>query len=185
MIVAIEGIITKNEPSNAVLKTSNGVSYSIGVSLKTSTKLQKGAKVELLISQVLREDANLLYGFLDVEEKRNFDMLRKLSGIGAATAMAVCSSLSPSDFVKAVINGDANALTAVPGIGVKTARRIIAELSDAKLILADIPTYKNEAIMALESLGFKREKIISVLNDCDSDNTGDLVKQALQKLAKG
>ena len=99
--------------------------------------------------------------------------------------MAVCSSLSPSDFVKAVINGDANALTAVPGIGVKTARRIIAELSDAKLILADIPTYKNEAIMALESLGFKREKIISVLNDCDSDNTGDLVKQALQKLAKG
>ena len=58
MIAAIEGIITKNEPSNAVLKTSNGVSYSIGVSLKTSTKLQKGAKVELLISQVLREDAN-------------------------------------------------------------------------------------------------------------------------------
>ncbi len=185
MIVAIEGIITKNEPSSAVLKTSNGVSYGVGVSLKTSAKLQKGAKVELLISQVLREDANLLYGFLDVEEKQNFDMLRKLSGIGAATAMAVCSSLSPSDFVKAVINGDANALTAVPGIGVKTARRIIAELSDAKLILADIPTYKNEAIMALESLGFKREKIISVLNDCDSDNTGDLVKQALQKLAKG
>ena len=178
MIVAIEGIITKNEPSSAVLKTSNGVSYGVGVSLKTSAKLQKGAKVELLISQILREDANLLYGFLDVEEKRNFDMLRKLSGIGAATAMAVCSSLSPSDFVKAVINGDANALT-------KTARRIIAELSDAKLILADIPTYKNEAIMALESLGFKREKIISVLNDCDSDNTGDLVKQALQKLAKG
>ena len=72
----------------------------------------------------------------------------------------------------------------MPGIGAKTARRIIAELSDAKMTMDEnLPSYQHEAILALESLGFKREKITKVLSECDAQNTGELIKQALKKLA--
>ncbi|MBR4141840.1 MAG: Holliday junction branch migration protein RuvA, partial [Campylobacter sp.] len=83
MIVAIEGIITKKEPTNCVIKLSNGISYSVNISLNCSAKLEKNAKIELLITQIIREDANLLFGFLDADEQKMFEMLIKLSGIGA------------------------------------------------------------------------------------------------------
>lgn len=185
MIVAIEGLITQKMPGFVVLKLNNGISYGVQISFKTSAIVEKGEKREFLISQILREDSDNLYGFLETSEQRNFDMLRKLNGIGANTALAVCSSMSSDDFIKAVINGDITALTQVPGIGPKTARRIIAELSDAKLISLDTPQYQNETIMALESLGFKRDKILPILKTCEAQNTSDLVKEALQKLAKG
>lgn len=184
MIVAVEGVITKKEPTSCVIKLNNGVSYGICVSLNCSAKFEKGAKIEFLTTQIIREDANLLYGFLDEKEQRMFEMLIKLSGIGASTAMAVCSSLSSDSFLKAVIGGDTTTLTSVPGIGPKTARRIIAELGDAKLIeFAPSESYKNEAILALESLGFKREKINKVISECSSTSTAELVKEALKKLA--
>ena len=111
-------------------------------------------------------------------------MLIKLNGIGANTAMAVCSSLSSDNFLRAIINGDTATLTTVPGIGPKTARRIIAELSDAKIELAnDGEQYKIETISALENLGFKRDKINKILLNCKSTNTADLIKEALKKLA--
>ncbi|MBR0071210.1 MAG: Holliday junction branch migration protein RuvA [Campylobacter sp.] len=184
MIVAIEGIITKKEPTNCVIKLSNGISYSVNISLNCSAKLEKNAKIELLITQIIREDANLLFGFLEADEQKMFEMLIKLSGIGASTAMAVCSSLSSESFSKAVINGDTATLTSVPGIGPKTARRIVAELGDAKLMeFSSGESYKNEAAMALESLGFKRDKINKVLSECSSTSTAELVKEALKKLA--
>lgn len=184
MIKAIEGVITKKEPANLILKTAGGVSYGVAISLFCSAKLERGQSVELNITQIIREDADLLYGFLDSNEQKMFEMLIKLSGIGAATAMAVCSSLNPNAFLNAVKSGDAAALQTVPGIGVKTARRIIAELSDAKMTMDEnLPSYQHEAILALESLGFKREKITKALSECDAQNTGELVKQALKKLA--
>ena len=181
MIKAIEGVITKKEPANLILKTAGGVSYGVAISLFCSAKLERGQSVELNITQIIREDADLLYGFLDSNEQKMFEML---SGIGAATAMAVCSSLNPNAFLNAVKSGDAAALQTVPGIGAKTARRIIAELSDAKMTMDEnLPSYQHEAILALESLGFKREKITKALSECDAQNTGELVKQALKKLA--
>ena len=184
MIVGIDGVVTKKEPTNCVLKLNNGVSYGINISLNCSAKFEKGAKVEFFITQIIREDANLLFGFLEADEQKMFEMLIKLSGIGASTAMAVCSSLSSDSFLKAVIGGDTTTLTSVPGIGPKTARRIIAELGDAKLIeFAPSESYKNEAILALESLGFKREKINKVISECSSTSTAELVKEALKKLA--
>ena len=184
MIVALEGIITKKEPTNCVIKLNNGVSYSVGISLNCSAKLEKNGKIELLISQIIREDANLLYGFLESAEQKMFEMLIKLSGIGASTAMAVCSSLTSDSFMKAVINGDFATLTSVPGIGPKTARRIVAELSDAKLMeFSESESYKSEATLALESLGFKRDRINKVLSECSSTSTAELVKEALKKLA--
>ena len=184
MIKAIEGVITKKEPTNLILKTTGGVSYGIAISLFCSAKLEKDQKVELNITQIIREDTNLLYGFLDANEQKMFETLIKLNGIGAATAMATCSTLAPTAFLAAITSGDAAAFQSVPGIGAKTARRIIAELSDAKISMDEkIPSYRHEAALALESLGFKRDKILQVLCKCDSQNTGDLVKEALKKLA--
>lgn len=94
MIKAIEGIITKKEPTSIWLKVPCGVTYGIFISLFTSSNLNKGDNAELFITQIIREDANLLYGFIKESEQRIFEMLLKVNGIGAATAMAVCSSLS-------------------------------------------------------------------------------------------
>ncbi|MCD8213935.1 MAG: Holliday junction branch migration protein RuvA [Campylobacter sp.] len=184
MIKAIEGVVTKKDPAFVVLKTISGVSYGIFISLFCSAKLNKGEKTELNTTQIIREDANLLYGFLDASEQKMFEMLIKLNGIGASTAMAICSSLSPNAFSNAIISGNADTFKSVPGIGPKTARRIIAELSDAKLISDEsVEDYQNEALLALEALGFKREKIVKILPDCKSANTSELVKEALKKLA--
>ena len=184
MIVEIEGVLTKLEPGMAVIKLNSGISYGIIISLNCSATLVKGEKTVLLIKQIVREDANLLYGFKDSDEKMMFEVLLKVSGVGASTAMAVCSTLKYSDFASAVINGDTKVLTTVPGIGLKTARKIIAELSDAKLISSqNLESYKSESIMALESLGFKRDKILKILPTCKAQNTADLIKEALKKLA--
>lgn len=184
MIKAIEGIITKKEPTSIWLKLPCGITYGIFISLFTSSNLNKGDNAELFITQIIREDANLLYGFIKESEQRIFEMLLKVNGIGAATAMAVCSSLSPDDFSRAIINGDSDTLRRVPGIGPKTARTLIAQLSDAKFSeISSMESYQNEAFMALESLGFKRDKISKVLSECVSGDTTSLIKEALKKLA--
>lgn len=183
MIKAIEGVVAKKEPTYVHIKCASGITYGVHISLFCSALLNKGQSVELMTSHILREDADLLYGFLDADEQRVFELLIKLNGVGASTAMAVCSSLSPQAFMSAVISGDDAAIKSVPGIGPKTARRIIAELSDAKLAIDGAASYQQEALLALESLGFKREKISKVLTQCDATDTSELIKQALKKLA--
>lgn len=182
MIKAVEGKVSAKEPNFVILKTNSGVSYGIFISLFTNSKLNLGEIVELKTTHIVREDANLLYGFLDLSEQKIFEILLKISGIGATTAMAVCSTLSVDEFTKAVANGDIEAIKKVPGIGPKTARTLIAQLSDAKLNLEK--NSQSDAILALESLGFKRDKICSVLTTCTSTDTSELVKEALKKLAK-
>lgn len=183
MIKAIEGLITKKEPTQLWIKCA-GITYGVNISLFTSAALQKGQNIELYITQIIREDANLLYGFLKESEQRIFELLLKVNGIGASTAMAVCSSLNPDEFSSAVINGDDAVLKRVPGIGPKTARTLIAQLSDAKLgEISSASSSSSEAFMALESLGFKRDKISAALAKCTSDDTASLIKEALKILA--
>lgn len=183
MIRAIEGLITKKEPTNIHIKC-NGITYAVNISLFTSTSLNKGDTTELLITQIIREDANLLYGFLNESEQRIFELLLKVNGIGASTAMAVCSSLSPEEFSSAIINGDDGVLKRVPGIGPKSARTLIAQLSDAKLgDISGSNSISAEAFMALESLGFKRDKISAALSKCTSSDTPSLIKEALKILS--
>ncbi|WP_086290966.1 Holliday junction branch migration protein RuvA [Campylobacter devanensis] len=183
MIKAIEGLITKKEPTQLWIKCA-GITYGVNISLFTSAAVQKGENIELYITQIIREDANLLYGFLKESEQRIFELLLKVNGIGASTAMAVCSSLNPDEFSAAVINGDDAALKRVPGIGPKTARTLIAQLSDAKLVeISSASSSSSEAFMALESLGFKRDKISAALAKCTSNDTASLIKEALKILA--
>ncbi len=184
MVVKLEGKITKKEPTFLHIKLQSGLTYGVFVSLQTSSAISLGQTVELDIKQIIREDANLLYGFLDFNEKSMFEALLKVNGVGSATAMAVCSTLSPKGFSDALMNGSVDAFKKVPGIGPKTAKRILVDLSEFNLSGENqvAPAF-NEAILALESLGFKKDKINSALKDCTATNTGDLVKQALKKLS--
>ncbi|AJC84524.1 Holliday junction branch migration protein RuvA [Campylobacter peloridis] len=183
MIVAIEGIITKKEPTFVVVKTSSGVSYGVFVSLFCSSSFQKNDKIEFFITQIIKEDSHKLYGFLDLNEQKMFELLIKINGIGATTAMALCSSLDSNAFYTALQNGDESVFKKVPGIGPKSAKRIIAELSDAKINIENSNQSQTQALAALLSLGFKQENILKVLRTCESKDTSELVKEALKKLA--
>ncbi len=184
MIVQIEGKVTKKEPTFLYVRLNNGLTYEVFVSLQTSSNIKLHEDVKLDIKQIIREDANLLYGFLNSDEKLMFEALLKVNGVGSATAMAVCSTLSPKGFSEALMNGSVDAFKKVPGIGPKTAKRILVDLSEFSLNSSShIPPMVHEASLALQSLGFKKEKINSVLKNCTATNTGELVKQALKKLS--
>ncbi len=186
MIVKIEGKVVKKEPTFLHLKLNSGVTYGIFISLQTSSLVKIDEIVELDIKQIIREDANLLYGFLSSDEKAMFEALLKVNGVGSATAMAVCSTLSPKGFSDALANGSVDSFKKVPGIGPKTAKRILVDLSEFSLSGSGgggMSPIFSEASLALESLGFKKDKIASVLKSCNATNTGDLVKQALKKLS--
>lgn len=184
MIVKIEGKITRKDPTYIELKTA-GISYGIQVSLFVSQSLELGSITELLITQILKEDSNKFYGFLDKKEQFVFNSLLKISGIGATTAMALCSSMDPNSFFTTLHTQDIKSLTAVAGIGIKGAKRILAELGDEKIsfeLEKDNEFYKARA--GLLSLGFKDDKISKALKGLKSDNANELIKQALKNIAK-
>ncbi len=183
MIVAIDGKIVKKEPTFLYIKTNSGFTYKLNVSLFCSSGIESG-DISLHVTQIIREDANNLYGFKDSDEKRVFDTLVKVNGVGPSTALAVCSTMSPSDFATALTSNSVEAFKKVPGIGPKSAKRILVELSDFELQSDAISSnsFVNETIMALESLGFKKERIKKVLSTCKATDTSSLIKEALKKL---
>lgn len=183
MVVAIEGIVVKKEPTFVILKTNFGLSYGISISLFCSAKIEKGQKCELLITQIIKEDSHKFYGFLEKDEQKIFEMLLKVNGIGASIAMTVCSSLETNAFYKTLQQNDDSLLQKVPGIGPKSAKRILVELADAKIGFENVEDDKSQALAALLSLGFKKEKILPALRECKGANTSDLIKEALKKLA--
>jgi Holliday junction DNA helicase RuvA len=186
MIVGLEGIIEKKEMTLLNLNV-NGIIYEIFISVNCSSKITDN-KIKLFITHIIREDSQSLYGFLDSNEKKLFDTVIKINGVGPKVALAICSTFSPSSFAEIVTNNDISMLKRVPGIGQKGASRILVELSgfiidgeeddngDASLVL--------EASLALESLGFKKDIVSKVLKTCDVTSTSDLVRQALKKLQK-
>ncbi len=183
MIAMLEGKVVKKEPTTVWLKVY-GVTYDVNISLNCYNEIAS-ADVEFFITQIIREDANLLFGFLNKNEKKMFDSLIKISGVGPKAAMAVCSTFSPSSFAGIVSNNDITSLKKVVGIGPKTAARMLIELGGFS---ADEATPKNaaaaEAIMALESLGFRKEEIIKAMSGVVGEDTGMLVKEALKKLQR-
>lgn len=183
MVKAIEGIISIKEPTFIIIKTNSGVSYGVFISLFCSAKLEKGQKVELYTTMIIKEDSHKLYGFLDKNEQKMFELLLKVNGIGATTAMAVCSSLDTNSFYKALNLGDENAFKQVAGIGVKSAKRIIVELADAKMSIESGDESKSQALQALLSLGFKQDRVLKVLSQCKAKDTSELIKEALKKLS--
>jgi Holliday junction DNA helicase RuvA len=143
----------------------------------------KDTNVELKITQIIREDADNLYGFLDINEKLMFDSLIKTNGIGPKAALAVCSTYTPKSFASILMTSDISSLKRVPGIGPKSASRILVEMNGTFIVDdSNSPTHIREATMALTNLGFKKDAINKVLAKCSSTNTSDLLKEALKKL---
>jgi len=189
VIVGIVGVVVHKDPTFLHVETAGGLIYEVFVSLQCSAAVTD-TKVRLHTTQIVREDALQLYGFIDPHEKRMFDTLIKINGVGPKVAMAICSTFAPASFAKIVESKDVAALKRVPGIGPKSAGRILVELSGFSLELAgETATGSSkaheEAAMALQSLGFKKEQIEKILDTCHADTTEALIKEALKKLSQG
>ena len=185
MIVGIEGKVVKKEVTFVYIKTPSGLTYKVFVSLSGIGKISTDV-IALHVTQIIREDQHSLYGFIDENEKKVFDTLIKLNGIGPSTALAVCSTLNPDDFAQALVSQNVQAFQKVPGIGPKSAKRILIELSDFSLQLHSDDASSGsifEASLALESLGFKKEMIKKALSTCQGGDTQTLIKEALRKLS--
>lgn len=185
MIVGLNGSVKYKEPAFVHVDV-NGVVYEVFISLQTFSALPK-SEVELYTSHIIREDAQLLYGFIDISEKKLFERLIKINGVGPKVAMAICSTYTPAQFATVINNKDLNGVKKVPGIGPKSAGRILVELNgfDVELVTSsDQPKNQsfNEASEALESLGFKKDKISKALSACEGSDTASLVKEALKLL---
>jgi len=185
MIVGLSGNVEYKEPSFVYIEVS-GVVYEVFISLQCFSSIGKDS-VKLFTSHIIREDAQLLFGFLDMSEKKLFERLIKISGVGPKVAMAICSTYTPSQFANVINNKDINGVKKVPGIGPKSAGRILVELNgfDIELVSSQQePKTKafSEASEALESLGFKKDKISKALSLCDGSDTSSLVKDALKFL---
>jgi len=184
MIIGLEGKLEKKEPTLLYVNVS-GIVYEVHVSLNCSSKIEKDS-VKLNITHIIREDSQALYGFLDLNEKKLFDTVIKINGVGPKVALAICSTFTASSFANIVSSNDVSMLKRVPGIGPKSASRIFVELSG---FVVDSNTNTSnssilEASMALQSLGFKRDLVAKVLKICKSTTTSSLVKEALKQLQK-
>ncbi|MCB9097381.1 Holliday junction branch migration protein RuvA [Arcobacter aquimarinus] len=187
MIVGLVGKVTKKEPTLLNINV-NGIIYEVFVSINCSSKIISD-EIKLEITHIIREDSQSLYGFLDSNEKKLFDTVIKINGVGPKVALAICSTFTPTSFAQIVNENDVSMLKRVPGIGPKGASRILVELSgfivDSHDNLEDSSLSSSfEAALALESLGFKKDVVSKVLKTCVSGNTSDLVKEALRKLQK-
>ena len=184
MIVGIEGTVERKEPTFVHINV-NGMIHEVHVSINTSNAIQE-SKVKLFVTQVIREDSNNLFGFIDTNEKKMFDTVLKINGVGPKVGLAICSTFTPSTFAKVVASKDVSMLKRVPGIGPKAASRILVELADFIVDGNEESGHSGalgEAEMALESLGFKKEAIRKVLSGATGD-TSSLVKEGLKKLQR-
>jgi len=187
MIVGVKGNVVYKEPAFVHIDV-HGLVYEVFISLQTFSALGK-EEVSLFTTQIIREDASLLFGFMDMNEKKMFARLIKINGVGPKVAMAICSTYTPSQFATVINNKDLNGVKKVPGIGPKGAGRILVELAgfDTELIASGDGTPSaslafSQATEALEALGFKKDKISKALSSCDGDDTAALVKGALKLL---
>jgi holliday junction DNA helicase RuvA len=190
VIGRIAGTLVEKTPPTVVVM-AHGVGYEIDVPMSTFYNLPRtGEPVELLTHLVVREDAHLLFGFLTGAERGAFRQLLKVSGVGPKVALAVLSGLSVDDLAVAVAAEDAASLTRVPGIGKKTAERLVLELRDK--LATTLPAAKSAAaqhapdvLNALLSLGYNAREASAATRDLPPDLAlADAIRQALKVLAK-
>lgn len=194
MIYSLKGTVEELSPTFAVINVS-GVGYYVGISLQTSQHLSVGKQTHIFTQHIIREDANLLYGFVTKEEKEMFNLLISVNGVGAVSALILLSSLSLSEIATAITTNGVVVLQKAKGIGAKTAERIIVDLKDKVdkfgLSLENISNsldnkVKEEALSALEVLGIPKkssEKIADrILKQNPEASVEELVKQILKNI---
>lgn len=196
MIGQLRGILLSKEPPHLLLD-AHGVGYEIEAPLSTFYDLPApGNEVTLYTHLVVREDAHLLFGFASAQERMLFRTLLKVNSVGAKLALTILSGVSAQGFVRCVRNNDSASLTRLPGIGKKTAERLILEMRDKlsgwEESIVTAPGYAppgdamHDALSALVSLGYKPHEASRMLQGIDSAGLSreELIRRALQALAK-
>lgn len=193
MITHIQGRLVEKTPTDVVIDC-NGVGYFINISLHTFSELPDSESIKLFTHLQVREDAHILYGFTSIAEREIFRLLISVSGVGANTARSMLSSLTPEQVLDAIAQNDLPTIQSVKGIGTKTAQRVVLDLKDKILKVYGLSanstgpsnTNKNEALSALETLGFVRkqsEKVIDrIVKETPQASVEMIIKQALKNL---
>ena len=199
MIAFVSGILEMKLNAYIVINVG-GVGYKVFMSESAIDTLGNiGDKVKVYTHQHVREDDISLYGFITMEELNMFELLISVSGVGAKSALSILANVDPSKFALAVITNDTSKLVKIPGVGAKTAARIVLELKD-KLKNQDIVDKKHstnhksteneeeleEAISALQVLGYNRRDIEKAFDKIDLNNLSleDMIKQGLKYLSR-
>ena len=199
MFYYIEGVISLIDGSVAVVDCG-GVGYSVNTTANSLSRVRMGEKSRLYISPIIREGTFDLYGFATQEEKRCFELLTGVSGVGAKAAQAILSANTPESLSLAILSGNEKALTAAPGIGKKIAQRIILELKDK--LAKEQPSFSGdtcimpsiavpddkvrEAGAALAVLGYSASEVAAALKGIDMDALPleEIIRQALKRMVK-
>ena len=193
MITQITGRLVEKTPTQLVIDCS-GVGYAVHISLHTFSQIGKDENIKIYTHLQVREDAHTLFGFHTTIERSVFLLLISVSGIGASTARTMLSSLEPQQIQRAIVSEDLNTIKSVKGIGLKTAQRVLIELKDKMMNLFEDEeiqifgnnTIKDEALSALEVLGYSRkqsERIVDSIIQSNPDcSVEELIKEALNKL---
>ncbi len=193
MIGSVRGTVLERSPTGEVLVEVGGVGYRALVPLRTVPSLQPGGSAFLFTHLHVRDDAMVLFGFATREERDTFEVLIGASGVGPKLALAILSVHSPAELRRALLDDDLGALTDVPGVGKRTAQRLLVELKPRlevpDLDLADVPAglapaARADARAALTGLGYAADEVRAALDGLPDDGAvEDLVRDALKRLA--
>ncbi|RNC91861.1 MAG: Holliday junction branch migration protein RuvA [Allomuricauda sp.] len=193
MITHLKGKLVEKNPTYVIVECA-GVGYFLNISLHTFSLLQDEENIQLYTHLQVREDSHTLFGFAERTEREIFRLLISVSGIGSSTARTMLSSMTPDQVRDAIAGADVVSIQAIKGIGAKTAQRVILDLKDKVLKVYDMGevstqsnnTTKEEALSALEVLGFNRrqsERVVEkVINQDPSLSVEDIIKKALNNL---
>lgn len=193
MISHIQGKLSEKHPTHVVIDC-NGVGYMLHISLHTFSQIPDSESLKLYTHLQIKEDAHTLYGFSSLAERDIFRLLISVSGVGASIARTMLSSLTPVQVREGIATADVALIQSIKGIGAKTAQRVILDLKDKVLKIYDINevsvskdnTNKNEALSALEVLGFVKkqaERVVDKIIASQPDaNLETIIKQALKNL---
>ncbi len=193
MITHLKGKLIEKYPNNVIIEC-NGIGYILTISLQTFSSIPDQENIKLFTHLSIREDAHILYGFTDKIEREIFKLLISVSGVGPSTAITMLSSMNSQEIQQAIGSEDVEKIRSVKGIGIKTAQRVIVDLKDKILKTYEFSeelsvsnnTIKNEALSALEVLGFSRKKIDNIiqviLQDSPNISLEELIKKALKNL---
>ncbi len=191
MIGSLNGKLIEKNPTELLIECA-GVGYEVKISLNTFTQLSDSENIKLHTKLIVREDAQILYGFFTKEEREMFNFLISVSGIGPNTAMIMLSSLTPEDIAHAIQTDDVTTIQGIKGIGAKTAQRVIIDLKGKVLkfsssnenMFSQNNTKRFDALNALVSLGFDKKSTEKVLDKLDTgeQTVEQLIKDALRLL---
>lgn len=194
MIHHLRGKMIEKNPTHVVIDC-NGVGYFVHISLHTFSLLNNAEEaIKLYTHLQIKEDSHTLFGFMEKSERELFRLLISVSGVGASTARTMLSSIEPKQIMNAIASGDAATVQSIKGIGAKTAQRVILDLKDkvlkvfgeGEVFVSQSNTNKEEALSALETLGFMRkpaEKVVDrIMTQSTDPSVETIIKLALKNL---